>query len=189
MFLYSAHKAIFHFIAVLLLIMITLIVWGAYNAAMHNSTVVEGRIFGVVSLFAVQDNSLFTVYRKNLFTPGTNCGKISLILFGGHSAMHSALTTKKRPSYLTLAFLLPFFGVLLVMLFSQYKPFGSYAILYSDMYHQYYPFFVEFRNTLRSGGSLLHNWSVGMGMDYLAMMAEVDLDEPGEDETDKEVTE
>jgi len=26
-------------------------------------------------------------------------------------------------------------------------------------------------------------------MDYLAMMAEVDLDEPGEDETDKEVTE
>ena len=75
--------------------MITLIVWGAYNAAMHNSTVVEGRIFGVVSLFAVQDNSLFTVYRKNLFTPGTNCGKISLILFGGHSAMHSALTTKK----------------------------------------------------------------------------------------------
>ncbi len=85
--------------------------------------------------------------------------------------MHSALTTKKRPSYLTLAFLLPFFGVLLVMLFSQYKPFGSYAILYSDMYHQYYPFFVEFRNTLRSGGSLLHNWSVGMGMDYLAMIS------------------
>ena len=26
-------------------------------------------------------------------------------------------------------------------------------------------------------------------MDYLAMMAEVDLDKPGEDETDKEVTE
>lgn len=85
--------------------------------------------------------------------------------------MHSALTQKKRPSYLTLSFLLPFFGVLLVMLFSQYKPFGGYAILYSDMYHQYYPFFVEFRSTLRSGGSLLHNWSVGMGMDYLAMIS------------------
>jgi len=72
---------------------------------------------------------------------------------------------------LTLAFLFPFVGMLFVMLISQYEPFGKYSILYSDMYHQYYPFFVAFRNTLRSGESLLHSWSVGLGMDYLGLMS------------------
>ena len=66
---------------------------------------------------------------------------------------------------LTLAFLIPFVGMLFVMLISQYEPFGPYSILYSDMYHQYFPFFVAFRNALRSGQSLLHSWSVGLGMD------------------------
>ena len=72
---------------------------------------------------------------------------------------------------LALAFLFPFAGMLFVMLISQYEPFGKYSILYSDAYHQYYPFFVEFRNALRSGESLLHNWSVGLGMDYLGLIA------------------
>ena len=72
---------------------------------------------------------------------------------------------------LTLAFLIPFGGMLFVMLISQYEPFGQYSILYSDMYHQYYPFFVAFRNALRSGDSLLHSWSVGLGMDYLGLMS------------------
>ena len=72
---------------------------------------------------------------------------------------------------LTLAFLIPFVGMLFVMLISQYEPFGPYSILYSDMYHQYYPFFVAFRNALRSGESLLHSWSVGLGMDYLGLIS------------------
>ena len=72
---------------------------------------------------------------------------------------------------LTLAFLLPFAGMLFVMLISQYEPFGKYSMLYSDMYHQYYPFFVAFRDALRSGESLLHSWSVGLGMDYLGLIA------------------
>ena len=72
---------------------------------------------------------------------------------------------------LTLAFFIPFGGMLFVMLISQYEPFGQYSILYSDMYHQYYPFFVAFRNALRSGDSLLHSWSVGLGMDYLGLMS------------------
>ena len=72
---------------------------------------------------------------------------------------------------LTLAFLFPFIGMLFVMLISQYEPFGQYSMLYSDMYHQYYPFFVAFRDALRSGESLLHSWSVGLGMDYLGLIA------------------
>ena len=44
-------------------------------------------------------------------------------------------------------------------------------MLYSDMYHQYYPFFVAFRKALLSGDSLLWSWSVGMGMDYLGLIS------------------
>ena len=74
-------------------------------------------------------------------------------------------------NYLALAFALPCVGMLFVMLISQYEPFGKYSMLYSDMYHQYYPFFVAFRRALRSGEGLLYTWSVGMGMDYLGLIA------------------
>ena len=76
-----------------------------------------------------------------------------------------------RWNCLALAFSIPFFGMLFVMLISQYEPFGKYSMLYSDMYHQYYPFFLAFRDALRSGDSLLHSWNVGLGMDYLGLMA------------------
>ena len=72
---------------------------------------------------------------------------------------------------LALAFAFPFVGMLFVMLISKYEPFGNYSMLYSDMYHQYYPFFVAFRDALRSGESLLHSWSVGLGMDYLGLIS------------------
>jgi len=74
-------------------------------------------------------------------------------------------------NYLALAFLIPFVGMLLVMLISQYEPFGQYSMLYSDMFHQYYPFFVAFRKALRSGESLLYSWNVGMGMDYVGLIS------------------
>ena len=70
-----------------------------------------------------------------------------------------------------LAFLIPFCGMLLVMLVCGYHPFGTSAMLYSDNYHQYYPFFAAFRRALRSGSSLLYSWDVGMGVDYLGLIA------------------
>ncbi|MBQ2854750.1 MAG: YfhO family protein [Oscillospiraceae bacterium] len=72
---------------------------------------------------------------------------------------------------LAAAFLLPFGWMLFVMLISGYEPFGDHSMLYSDMYHQYYPFFVAFRRALRSGDSLLYSWNVGLGMDYLGLIA------------------
>ena len=72
---------------------------------------------------------------------------------------------------LGLAFAIPSVLMLFVMLISGYEPFGQYSMLYSDMYHQYYPFFVEFCRTLRNGESLLHSWSVGLGMDYLGLIS------------------
>ena len=74
-------------------------------------------------------------------------------------------------NFLALAFAIPCVGMLFVMLMSRYEPFGNYSMLYSDMYHQYYPFFVEFRSALREGKGLLYTWSVGLGMDYLGLIA------------------
>ncbi len=75
-------------------------------------------------------------------------------------------------SPLLLAYLIPFLGMLILLAVCGYEPFGNNkALLYSDEYHQYYPFFVEFRNALRRGDSLLYSWNVGMGMDYLGLIS------------------
>ena len=76
-----------------------------------------------------------------------------------------------RKSY-AFAFGFPFVAMLILMLIAQSEPFGNgNSMLYSDMYHQYYPFFVEFRNAIRSGKGLLYTWSVGLGMDYLSLIS------------------
>lgn len=80
-------------------------------------------------------------------------------------------TRKWKWQYMALAFALPCLGMLCVMALSGYAPFGNSSMLYSDMYHQYYPFFVAFRRALRSGDSLLYSWNVGMGMDYLGLIS------------------
>ncbi len=79
--------------------------------------------------------------------------------------------SKMKINPLLAAFAIPFLGMLFVMLVSGYEPFGNYSMLYSDMYHQYYPFFVAFRKALRSGESLLYSWNVGLGMDYLGLIS------------------
>ena len=72
---------------------------------------------------------------------------------------------------LALCFALPFLGMVILMAASRYTPFGNHAMLYSDMWHQYYPFFVNFRKMLLSGESLLFNWDLGLGLNYLGLMA------------------
>ena len=78
----------------------------------------------------------------------------------------------KKWNYLVIAFFVPVLLFMGVMLCGSYEPFGNNrSMLYSDMYHQYYPFFVAFRNALRSGDSLLYSWSIGMGIDYLGLIS------------------
>ena len=73
--------------------------------------------------------------------------------------------------YLVMAFGVPVLSFLALMLVAGYTPFGKYSMLYSDMYHQYFPFFKEFRSALLSGGSLLYNWNIGMGLDFLGLFS------------------
>ena len=78
----------------------------------------------------------------------------------------------KEWNYLALAFAIPTICFLGIMLLGLYEPFGNNrSMLYSDMYHQYYPFFLAFRQALRSGESMLYTWSVGMGLDYLGLIS------------------
>ena len=78
----------------------------------------------------------------------------------------------KKWNYLAFAFGIPFFCFCFVLILGGYEPFGNgRALLYSDQYHQYYPFFVSFRNALRSGDSLLYNWEYGMGIDHLGLIS------------------
>ena len=79
--------------------------------------------------------------------------------------------SKFRISPLIFAYLLPFLGMTGVMIFRGFYPFGKLSMLYSDAYHQYYPFFVEMRDTLVSGDGLQWTWSVGMGLDYIGLFA------------------
>ena len=79
---------------------------------------------------------------------------------------------ESRALSLLLAFGLPVGLMLIVMLIAGSEPFGNeLSMLYSDMYHQYFPFWVEFGRALRSGGGLLWNWAAGLGMDYLSLIS------------------
>ena len=74
-------------------------------------------------------------------------------------------------NYTALAFFLPFTLMAVIYFICSVTPFGGYTLLYSDNYHQYYPFFRQFREAIRSGDGLLWTWSVGGGMDYLGMIS------------------
>ena len=83
------------------------------------------------------------------------------------------LTKKERRAQsLWLAFGIPVGLMLIVMAISGSEPFGGeVSMLYSDMYHQYFPFWVEFGRAIREGDGLLWNWAAGLGMDYLSLIS------------------
>ena len=78
---------------------------------------------------------------------------------------------KLQENNLLISFLIPFVGMTVLMLLRQFQPFGNLSMLYSDAYHQYYPFFVEMRESILNGDGLLWNWSIGLGLDFLGLFA------------------
>lgn len=59
--------------------------------------------------------------------------------------------TRRKRRYLALSFAVPFGVMLLCFVLGGLWPFGDRQVLAHDMWHQYYPFFVSFREKLRSG--------------------------------------
>ena len=69
------------------------------------------------------------------------------------------------------AFGIPFIVCVIICAANGIYPFGENCILHIDMYHQYCPFFMEFREKLTEGGSLLYSWNLGLGSDFVALYA------------------
>lgn len=61
--------------------------------------------------------------------------------------------------------------MLLNFAIKRFAPFGDQQILVVDLWHQYYPFLVDFQDKIISGQSLLHSWTNGMGGNYLALLS------------------
>lgn len=68
-----------------------------------------------------------------------------------------------------VAFLLPLLICLGICIADGVYPFGDKCILHVDMYHQYCPFFTEFMNKLKNGGSLMYSWNIGLGSDFISV--------------------
>lgn len=73
--------------------------------------------------------------------------------------------------FIILAFLVPF--VLMTTAFAVMKvsPFGDQQILVTDLWHQYFPFLVDFQDKLKHGESLFWSWTQGGGVNYFALMS------------------
>lgn len=82
--------------------------------------------------------------------------------------------TKPSPyliAALILSFIIPILVMLLIFIERRIYPFGSSSFLRTDLYHQYAPFFQEFRNKLVEGESLSYSWKVGAGTNFAALYA------------------
>lgn len=72
---------------------------------------------------------------------------------------------------LLLSFFIPFVLAYVMFAAAGMYPFGDGTILAHDGWHQYYPFLLDFREKLLSGGSLQYTWAVGMGTAYSSLYA------------------
>lgn len=75
-----------------------------------------------------------------------------------------------KPDLLYLfSFLVPTLIMLVIFVIQQIYPFGERSFLHIDMYHQYFPFLVEFYHKLKNGESLFYSWHTGIGSNFLAL--------------------
>ncbi len=81
-----------------------------------------------------------------------------------------AALTRPYDGLLT-AFFVPVVIMMIIFIQRGIFPFGNESFLRTDMYHQYAPFFSEFQHKLRTGGSLLYSWDVGLGVNFAALYA------------------
>ena len=79
--------------------------------------------------------------------------------------------TQKKWIWPALAFGIPFIASIVICAVIGIYPFGNQCVLHVDMYHQYCPFFVELREKLTVGGSLLYSWNLGLGSDFISLFA------------------
>ena len=90
--------------------------------------------------------------------------------------MDEMMQTKHKRSFeerlpLILAFILPILIMLGIFAGKEIWPFGENCFLRTDLYHQYVAFFENYAERLRAGGSLTYAFDIGLGSNYLALLA------------------
>ena len=79
--------------------------------------------------------------------------------------------TKKRDIRPLFSFVAVFFSLIVVMFTVGVSPFGNNSVLVSDLAAQYAPYLATLRNKLMSGGSLTYSFEVGMGKNFMGILA------------------
>lgn len=83
------------------------------------------------------------------------------------------MPTKDQKRYgrwiLALSFAIPFLIMFVIFILKEIYPFGDRSFLFSDMYHQYMPFFTEFMRKIRAGEGLSYSYNVGIGSNFVAL--------------------
>lgn len=77
----------------------------------------------------------------------------------------------KKNIYIIIAFFLPFVLMTIGFAIMEVSPFGDKQILVTDLWHQYYPFLVDFQDKLKHGRSLFWSWTQGGGVNYFSLMS------------------
>lgn len=78
---------------------------------------------------------------------------------------------KKIDRLYLMSFFIPALILLVIFIKREIFPFGDRSFLHIDMYHQYFPFLVEFYHKLKGGESLLYSWNTGIGSNFIALYA------------------
>ena len=76
-----------------------------------------------------------------------------------------------RNLWFILAFAIPSLLMYICFMFMEVSPAGDNQILVTDLWHQYYPFLVDFQDKLQEGSSLLWTWKSGGGVNYLSVIS------------------
>lgn len=76
-----------------------------------------------------------------------------------------------RNVFVIFSFLIPFALMFIAFAIMGCQPFGDKQILVTDLWHQYFPFLVDFQDKLKHGESLFWSWTEGAGTNYFALMS------------------
>ena len=81
------------------------------------------------------------------------------------------ISWSKRSQLYLLAFLVPFFILLICCMLYEVEPFGDHSLVIIDGLHQYMPFFSAYQEKLQHQSSLFYSWNAGLGVNFMALWA------------------
>ena len=88
------------------------------------------------------------------------------------TALESKKRLTKKPDIRPLsAFFAVFASLAVIFLILGVSPFGERSVLMSDLSAQYAPYLVTMRNKILHGGSLSYSFEIGMGKNFLGILA------------------